>query len=358
MQSLLDNPKVKRESTHREFSAIAVTELVIAARQSTGRIAQELTALAGRIHLCNHQSNIWLVEKGYQNTNGEFSPAIGRFWRCNSKLCSSCLARQAQLSRRKLRDAISRQQLKKHERYYFITFTIPNPSLSLTQTRHIVNRSWSLFRKRSLCVSLIRGGCKSEEFTLTANGFHYHLHCIVRSNYLDYNRLREEWTTCVEKVFHEQQLPFETKSADGNLWLVAKPIMPTERSIQEVCKYVTKGDSWRKMPREQLVQLAQVRRWNRMFELFGSFAARDAVEDGEVQPIVHTRPLTDDGFASAPRYWRDKLAYMDAEFYLIMLEGKITTLVEHESIRIWNLFGQQSLLTFEQISEPVAKSFH
>jgi hypothetical protein len=42
-----------------------------------------------------------------------------------------------------------------------------------------------------------------------------------------------------------------------------------ETALQEVCKYVTKSESWLSVPDSQLVSIAEVKRWPRMFELLG-----------------------------------------------------------------------------------------
>ena len=42
-----------------------------------------------------------------------------------------------------------------------------------------------------------------------------------------------------------------------------------ENTINELCKYVTKSDSWSKIPTEQLAQIVAVPRFWRMFESFG-----------------------------------------------------------------------------------------
>lgn len=339
--------KIERESVHREMSIATIAELVIASKSCAPEQSAELTALAGRIHLCNHKSNIFMVENAYTNRDGTSSPSVGRFWRCNSKLCSSCLARQSRRSRKQLRDALAVQQLKKHERYYFVTFTIPNPSLTLLQTRYLVNRAWSLFRKRSLCVSLIRGGVKSEEFTVTPNGFHYHLHCIFLAKYVNFQRLREDWTACVAKVFGEEQLPFQVNTSDGLLNVVIKTILPTERAVMEVCKYVTKFDSWQKIPQADLIELALIRKWNRMFELFGCFAKRETIAEGDVQPIVHNESLSDGSLPSPRPYWRDDVQKMNVEVYLINLEEKLQQAREFGLKQLASQFPGKVITTFD-----------
>jgi len=174
-----------------------------------------------------------------------------------------------------------------------------------------------------LCVASFRGGVKSEEFTVTKNGFHYHLHCIFLSKWLLFNEVRRTWTDCVRQAFAEHERPFEVKTSDGMLIIKIKQITPTEASIQEVCKYITKSDSWGKLRSTDFLDIALIPRWFRMFELMGSFAEDSEAVCDASEPIVHTRSLTDGGFEPSPRYWRIIIKIRRPEYYLRDLQEKI-----------------------------------
>jgi hypothetical protein len=314
---------VTKELTRIAMAKPAIRALLKASEKGPENHRRQLRALAGRIQLCNDPSNTLVIKDAYSDFDRPPTDGLERAWRCNSKLCPSCLARQALLTRRKLREAISHQKLKRNERYTFATFTIPNPSLPLLETRSIVQYAWSLFRKRSLCVSLIRGGVKSEEFTTTPNGFHYHLHLLMISKWFLFDELRRTWTDCVIASFKEHERPFTIPTRDGMLYCVFKEVLPTERTIHELCKYVTKCDSWTKIRKRDLVEIALIRRWNRMFELFGSFAKRELPVPRSVPPIVHTKSLTDGSASPRSDYWRNVVEQIDPEIYLIQLEDRM-----------------------------------
>ncbi len=335
------------------MSLATVTEIDLAATDAAPAHRPQLRALAGRIFLCNHPSNSWHVRDAYVNDDGRTRDAVGQFWRCGSKLCSSCLARQSRLTRAKLREAISKQQPDKKQRYYFATMTMPNPGLSLLETRSIANRAWTLFRKRSLCVTLFRGGAKSEEFTVTAKGFHYHLHLLILTGWFKFDEFRRTWTDCVRTAFAEHDRAFEVNTKDGNLIVVIKHVLPGERSIQEVCKYVTKADSWSKIKRKDLIEICLVRRWSRMFELFGSFSNREASPSEASQTIVHTSDLTDGGSATAHCYWRDKIETMTVDEYLYLLDEKICRAREFGIQDLRNKFPNKHITTFDCIDAEI-----
>jgi len=314
-----------RQAATREISHA----LSLAADNADAFKENEIRSLALRIKQCGKPDNTYIAHDAYNVTTGECYDAVGNLWQCNSKLCPSCVATQARRNRKKLRDAMQQQRLGTGERFYFVTFTIPNPKLSIIATRAIVDRAWTLFRKRKLCVSLIRGGAKSEEFTLTANGYHYHLHFIWKSRYLSYQEVRRTWTECVEIAFDEAEQPFAVNTKDGYCIAKILPMINREKTIQEVCKYITKSDSWYKMRESDLTDLALIKRWFRMFELFGDFAMKNDLkpqpetDDAEPNAIVHTRNLTDAFASHQNRYWRDVVAEIGYKNYETLLAFEI-----------------------------------
>jgi hypothetical protein len=49
-----------------------------------------------------------------------------------------------------------------------------------------------------------------------------------------------------------------------------------ESATRELCKYITKSDSWSAVPKEHLLEMALVARWPKMFSLGGTFAVAAA----------------------------------------------------------------------------------
>lgn len=316
----------------------AGVEIATAIRDASKKLPHfdrnELLALAERIRLCNDRSNAFIAFDSINFATGELYDARGTFWACGSKLCPSCLAKRSRESRKKLRHALERQQLAKGERFLFVTLTMKNPNRSLLKTRDLVNRAWELFRKRKLCVDLVSGGAKSEEFTLTANGFHYHLHLLIKCRWFQFNEFRRVWTECVEKAFAEEKLPLEINTKDGLLIVNFKKPTDHEKAIQEVCKYLTKSDSWSKMNIQNLAEVCLVKRWNRMFEIFGSFAM-----SRQRETYVHTRPLSDGEKPSENSYWRDRVEQLGFENYRFELLEEIAIC---RSVRIQQILAKQT----------------
>lgn len=224
---------------------------------------------------CAERSNHWIGEDLFNSETGELYPANGVVKACGLKLCPSCVAMASKRSRKELTLSLKNLKLLSNESYISITKTMPNPNLSVLKSRKIIYRAETLMRKRDYVINHIRGGAKSEEFTVTKIGYHYHIHSLCVASFLSYERFRKEWTDCVRIAFEEENIPFEVNTKDGLLMVRIDKVNSSKNglkgAVQEVCKYITKSDSWEKIPEKDLMEIASIERFPRMFELFGCF---------------------------------------------------------------------------------------
>ncbi len=293
---------------------------------------EEPWGLCNRVWTCSERENHFVGDDLHNRQTGELYAGNGNLWGCGSKLCPSCVAKSSVRSRKELTLALKNRKLCTGENYQFITLTMPNPGLPLLLTRSILDRAWSLFRKRDYFIQKIRGGSKSEEFTVTKNGYHYHYHLLCNTKFLSFNKFRREWTGCLKVAFKDfyrnlclllflesfvagnfvyLKLVFNhiisrelcsflfLKSSQSENFAVTKVISEKlnssykfntadglamvkiqrlnssvnglEGTIKEVCKYITKSESWELIPEEDLLDIAEIKRFPRMFELFRSF---------------------------------------------------------------------------------------
>ncbi len=331
-QTLLE----KREARRDAGIAIAET-LRKTAMKYRGFDRIELWALAERIEQCTAREN-WFIQPNTINfETGELYEAGGPLWQCGSKLCPNCVAIQSRKSRKKLNEAIAANPKRANERYYFFTLTQPNPGLSLRETRELMNRAWSLFRKRKLCVDAFRGGCKSEEFTLTANGYHYHLHLLILARWFDWKEFKRVWTECLETAWQEAKRSIAFDTYDGYAIVKPKVVHDLPGIVFEVAKYLTKSDSWQKLKSEDLAEVALIHRWNRMFECFGDFLPRNIREANDTPPLVHTKTFTDGKAVVLPTYWRDLVRRIGIDAYLVILRDEIK---RTQTIRLEQVIGR------------------
>lgn len=332
-----------------------VSALRISANQIGGLDRLELLALAHRISRCGHPANQFICNGAVNIETQETYQARGTMWSCGSKLCPNCLARFAAKHRYQLRRQINRVVLRPKERWHFGTMTIPNPNLSLVATRELVNYAWSLYRKRLLSVSLIRGGAKSEEFTLTVNGYHYHLHTLYIAPWHQFQEVRRVWTECVAEAFAKAGLPFVVNNADGLLSVTIKRVTDIDTVANEVCKYITKSDSWTKMPSRDLAEVGLVRRWWRMFELFGCMRANTTsktsidIQDIESETILDTSSLSDGTLPTHSEAWRTVLAKMSLEAYCDYVDEQWSRTISFRREQIRRRWPLATLFDAEQL---------
>lgn len=319
-------------------------DVITALRQASPRVVsvddREINALIERLEECNHPSNIWFYPGEILDDSGTrpYTP-FGKLWRCGSKLCPSCIKHQAQRHRKLIFQRLRERKPRPRERYYFITLTIEKPKLGIKETRAIINRAWSLLRKRSLWCASVYGSVKSEEFTLNRNGYHYHIHLLVIGDYLHFNSLRYLWTECVAKAWQDktgQEMP-SPDTKDGQLIMKAIKLDNPEQAVIEVCKYITKSDNWIDLPPSELRDLALIRRWHRMFEVTGDMRPprKDNTEDmiqkedqvhtlDEInRPIVHNGSLSDEVEDPSGYYWRDRINEIGLPDYIEELREQV-----------------------------------
>ena len=332
-------PVIPADKAHelREYGQKTAYLLRDAAKHTTGLDRNELLALAARLHYCNTPKNSWLGSDIHSTETGELFEGFGRYWQCGSKLCSYCLRLNAKRNRVTLRNAVQNQKLRTGEHYRFITLTLPNIGLDIRTTRAIVNRAWTLLRKRQFFLRVVVGGAKAEEFTVTAKGFHYHLHLLTRSRTMRAQELRREWTECVKTAFRDHAQDFVAPTSDGLLFANIKIVHNLKQVTNEVCKYITKASSWWKMPTDALVEIALIPHWHRMFEVFGTFRKLDTekLDKALRDPSdAFTRPRlfedNDEGH-EARNYWRILVKQMPLKRYLERLKAEVEATIRRRS---------------------------
>jgi hypothetical protein len=292
----------------------------VASRLQVAAVAAgNLAALgcADRLRVCGSPSNLWLGED-LHNEDGECFEGVGTLWHCGQVICPSCLSERRRRMRRRVREGLSRAAASGDSRWRFITLTAPNlPGVNLDKACGIFNRAWSLFRKRGWWVGKIRAAIKGMEFTLgdekrlaaqgrewdfETDGYNVHLHVMVLSGWIAWKELGEEWTACLKKALSEAGCSDEIKTSHGRAVVDVRLVVDKKRNksgntiteagaVEEVCKYLTKAESWLEVPDEQLLEIAGVGRWGRMVELLGECRAPRAHRSIEVSPREDSEDL-------------------------------------------------------------------
>jgi hypothetical protein len=243
--------------------------------------------LAARIAECSSKYNHFLADD-LNTSDGECFNGFGNLYGCGSKLCHSCIDKAAKLNRKKAREAIEQTRLLRREylpdgakdyvveqeRLRFVTLTMPKVSLSCTQSIALLAHAWDLFRKLDFTKNYFGGYVKSIEFTVRSdNSYHAHIHLLAISFFLPEKTLKRLWRRCLQSAFAASRLDWRCETKDNSPVVNIKLVDSIENALSEVCKYVTKSESWEKIPSAHLLEVASVKRWGRMFELAGRLKA-------------------------------------------------------------------------------------
>jgi hypothetical protein len=296
-----NNPKLQKFPTYKSNAPYTRTpaERAYYRREKGESVAEVLNAaavvagdavalgLAARIAECSSRYNHFLADD-LNTADGECFDGFGNLYGCGSKLCHSCVDKAAKLNRKKAREAIHMTRLRRREylphgakdyvveqeRFRFVTLTMPKISLSCVESLKLLSHAWDLFRKLDLTKNYFAGYVKSVEFTVRSDeSYHAHIHLLAISFYLPEKQLKRLWRRCLQKAFAASGLDWKCETKDNSPVVNIKLVDNIENALNEVCKYVTKSESWEKIPAAHLLEVASVKRWGRMFELAGRLKA-------------------------------------------------------------------------------------
>jgi hypothetical protein len=291
LDSLFSRHKAISLADYRSERGEVVAALLGKAAEDAGDLVCSI--YAERLKACADRTNYCYTEEFFNCETGETFAGFSNLFGCGLKLCQNCTARAAanhrriarqvlkhtKLIRRKNYHQIEKKIINELERYRFVTFTMPEFPASFVRTLDVQKRAWDLFRKLKFTKHYFSAYIKSIEFTIRKNGtYHDHIHLLAISLFVPEKQLKAEWTRCVQIAFAEFGLEFTAEQANVNVQLVVDKANPNDKTIigfedalQETCKYITKSDSWEKLPAEHLLEVARIPRWARMFEVVGRF---------------------------------------------------------------------------------------
>jgi hypothetical protein len=284
-------------------------------------------AQAARMKFCSSKRNQYTATNLHNcETNKRFD-GFGHFAACWAKLCSPCNSVASKRNKKRALAAVKATPLgvrtykdyetgetkRQQERYRHIIFTMPPVFDTCLNTLSLLGDAFDRFRKSDFQKNYISGFVRGSEFTYRGTGeyaetYHAHIHLFVAGVFIPEALLKKQWTDCVEAAFKKAGRVFDPATKNGLLDVQIKYLNGTiEDELQEVCKYITKGESWSQIPDKHLLEIAAVKRWPRMFSLGGSFAetsARLKLEAAEVEThaetsaarsesYVHTKSLSD-----------------------------------------------------------------
>jgi hypothetical protein len=309
---------ISNVATKRNRKQLNAEEVAMVRRSQGQKIAARLTVVAPedsigaakayRIGKCAESRNIFIADN-LQNKDGKIYKGTGNRFACNERLCTNCAAKMARESRAKGRRAVNKlnsifnQYAKKRLglrwRSVLLTQPLMKGSDPIAATERI-QRAFGLLIERVFWKTRVKGGIKGVEFTVRVtgnetNGFHVHIHLLVLSKFiavdaetatrferhlkkfnLSDKTLQGEWRYCLNKAgaSDDSRLSYkrlvvsvmDTKNHSERL----RGDKTNESAILETAGYMCKFESWKEISDKDLLRIAEIERWGRMFEVLGA----------------------------------------------------------------------------------------
>lgn len=323
--------KIEDIAEYRSHRGQEISERLLSAAMENGSVVA--SAVAFRLKQCADRANLFIGSDMHKND--ECFDAAGNLFACGSRLCDSCNANYSRETRRKARVAI--QKLGSGD--YFLrwrSLVLTMPLMRGADVITAIDKINAAFRKltnRKFWKTRVKGGIKSVEFTVRPDSYHVHIHLLVLSEHLPVNEenqrrfsrlaarrklfsgnLSDELAYCLRAVgaaLNGSPVCAVFDVRNRNRKAAGNKEVSLEKALQETCKYLTKSESWDKIPDSSLVEIAEIPRWRRMFEVLGDSRSdrgdnitEETDGDDSETSLVHTKTLSA-GEKSAT--WRELL---------------------------------------------------
>lgn len=246
------------------------------------RSARHARVMARKILGCSSNEN-YFTATNLLTVAGEPYDGYGVLAPCRSRLCPWCRTKQAKVNYKRAINFYDSVTLKPEELWQNTTLTMPSLALDCTAAGDILRRAWFLFIRKSYYKKTFGGGIKGIEFKITKSRYHWHVHFFAFGLAINIDELKKHWTNSVQTAFEEARQEFAPGSFDGYCVVHTREVT-TRAEAEKICWYITKSNSLENVPEEFLLEVAGVRRWQRMFELIGSSGA-EADDNALNEPV-------------------------------------------------------------------------
>ncbi len=268
---------------------------------------EENLAHALRIKNCSAKDNYYTGEDLPNEQTGECYDGFGHLAACCSKLCIACNANASRRNKKTATAAVAGTKLVRkiykdyedenkikiqQERLRLVTLTLPPLQEACLDSLEILAEVFQKFRKTDVFKNYISGFVRGSEFTTRKNGtIHPHAHLLCASVFIADGAFKAQFTKCVENVYQRRGIQFDVETASGFCVVNYTYVSDIDSALKEICKYITKSDSWSEVPAAQLLEVAAVKRFPKMFSLGGKFAATSEEVKREAAAVKTTNVI-------------------------------------------------------------------
>ncbi len=254
-----------------------------------------------KLQRCGSLANIWTANDMH-NSDGECFDGVGHLWACSLPYCANCQALKSGRHRRRIRATLATLEPRVGLSWQFVTLTSPSVPASALLAIEVYQKAWALLRKRKLFVESVRAGYRGIEFTTnkTTGLVHVHLHALLLSKFLRPSDVRAQWQDCITKAWQSFGVSLRFPASGAVIKIVheltAKNSGSLDNAILETAKYCADGAAWASLSDNELIEIANLDRFPRLFEVVGEARkfGRDIIldnpdlSDGEILPKLKT----------------------------------------------------------------------
>jgi hypothetical protein len=283
---------VRERALYRQKQGLAIADRLESVANGDPAILTEVDILRESLR----DQNIFLAAD-LNRENGELYDGLGVLSTSGSRLDPFYRVAEKCRTRKRLCKALERVgPPREDEQWWFVTLTLPTlVGVDCENVIRLVQRSWALLRKRKWLIGVVRAGIKAIEFTLgdekrlirekrewdrTKDGYHVHIHLLVLSKPIEWETLGEEWTQCLKNAGMQSRI----NTRHGRVVVDVTPVSSPHEGIPEVCKYITKTESLKKISSGELYGIHLALKGRRIVELLG---------ECRCQSNVHTHRTSD-----------------------------------------------------------------
>jgi hypothetical protein len=217
-----------------------------------------------------------------------------------SRLSPLYVRQQSRRARKRAIGYLSRVQPAQGERWMMLTLTMPRlRGFDFIETKAVFDDALRRFRQSLIFKNNVRGGIKSEEFTLGKefederrewsqdDGFHIHAHFVLCSRWLSWLETGETWKKCLQSSADRFGIQIHFKTAHGRPVVHLRHVTAKGKgkdsitfadAVTEATKYVTKGSNFEKLPASELLKIESALRGRRLLESLGEANQRKGSE--------------------------------------------------------------------------------
>ncbi len=294
----------REKALYRAKSTLAVGLKLQAGALETGNAA--CLALADMIIESARPENVFTATD-LHDRNGELYTGYGSLNCASSRLDPAYAEKRSNQAKRAVTAAMEGAR-RGNDLQMLITFTMPTLiGFGFRRTFEVFDYAWSLMRKRKWFKEHINAACCSEEFTLgdedklkdegrewtfESDGYHVHKHILCYSKRMDTQILRAEWTTCLIASASRSGLDLQFATSDGYA-VVNRKSAYGDKAVDEVSKYICKGDVFEKIPVNQICEVEETLRGRRLMSTFGLCNKNKGSRKKDATLHVHKKSITD-----------------------------------------------------------------